>query len=220
MSADRRGSDARDHGVGTAPSGTSPASTLDFRSDNVGGAAPKILAALASANVGAASAYGADQLSELLQQRYSQLFERSVEIFPVPTGTAANALALSACTPPWGAIFCHVTAHAHTSECGATEQFSQGAKFVLVEGEHGRVDPFALDRALSHAGRGDRHRSQPSTLTLTQATEWSTTYRLDEIDTLTELATKHGLVVHMDGARFANAVGHISCTPADSASTA
>lgn len=204
MSADR-----------VAPNASPTAVTADFRSDNVGGVAPQILEAILAANTGSAASYGADELSARLQRRYSELFERAVDVFPVPTGTAANAIALSACTPPWGAILCHPNAHAHTSECGATELFSGGAKFMPVGGSEGKLDLQAVRDALRQSGRGEAHRSQPTTLTVTQASELGTTYSLDSLRDLAAIAREHGLAMHMDGARLANAIAHLGCSPAD-----
>jgi len=188
---------------------------IDFRSDNVGAAAAEILKAITAANDGPASSYGADELTALVQQRYSALFEREVFVFAVPTGTAANATCLAVSTPPWGAIFCHASAHAHTSECGATEFFSQGAKFVPVDGVDGKIDPIALAEATVQAGRGDAHRSQPATLSVTQATEWGTVYSAPELDALTAIAREQSMLVHMDGARFAAAVATLGLSPAE-----
>jgi threonine aldolase len=187
---------------------------IDFRSDNVGPVAPEIMEALAATNSGAASAYGGDALTAEVKLRYSELFEADVEVFAVPTGTAANAISLSACTPPWGAIYCHVDAHANTSECGATEFFSHGAKLVPVTGEHGRIDAAALEEALRDSGRGQAHRSQPATVTLTQATEWGAVYSHAQLDELAEIARAHSMSIHMDGARFAGALASANCTPA------
>jgi threonine aldolase len=188
---------------------------LDFRSDNVGTAAPEMLAALHAVNVGPVSSYGADDLSAMVHQRYSELFETDVEVFAVPTGTAANATCLATLSPPWGAIFCHVTAHAHTSECAATEFFSGGAKLCPVSGNHGRISPAAFQDALFAAGAGLAHRPQPAVLTLTQATEWGTLYDIELFDTLCGHAREHGLRIHLDGSRFANAVAALALPPAD-----
>jgi threonine aldolase len=189
--------------------------SIDFRSDNTGVAAPEILAALGSANIGSASAYGGDDLSSLVQSRYSELFERPVDVFAVPTGTAANAMCLSSSTPPWGAIYCHASAHAHTSECGATEHFSDGAKFLAINGQHGKIDQELFESALTLSSPGETHKSLASTLTMTQATEWGTVYQLDELGGLAATARRHGLVVHLDGARFANAIVTLGCSPAE-----
>ncbi|MBV8564762.1 MAG: low specificity L-threonine aldolase [Methylobacteriaceae bacterium] len=188
---------------------------LDFRSDNVGTAAPEMLDALRQANLGSASSYGVDDLTLDVQKRYAELFEAEVRVFAVPTGTAANAACLAALSPPWGAIFCHATAHAHTSECAATEFFSGGAKIVPVPGQDGRIALAAFKDALEAAGTGLAHRAQPAALSLTQATEWGTVYGESELGALCDVARTRGLRVHMDGSRFANAVAALGRPPAD-----
>jgi len=188
---------------------------MDFRSDNVGVVSPEMLEAISSANADSAAPYGGDHWSREVNIRYSELFETDVEVFAVPTGTAANALCLATLSPPWGAIFCHATAHAHTSECGATEHFSGGAKLVLVAGADGKMDPSALEAALDGSGVGQAHRSQAAAVTVTQATEWGTVYQLAELDVLCGIALSCGLAMHMDGARLANAIVAVGCTPAE-----
>ncbi|MDX6748483.1 beta-eliminating lyase-related protein [Geminicoccaceae bacterium 1502E] len=190
-------------------------STVDFRSDNTGAAAPEILAALAAANHGTAAGYGGDPLTERLQERMGELFEHKVHVFPVATGTAANALALAGVTPSWGSIYCSREAHIETSECNAAGFMSGGAKLHLVAGEHGRIDPAALEEALENAGKGQAHRSQPAALNIVQATDRGAVYRLDEVRELGAIARLHGLHMHMDGARFANALAHLRCSPAE-----
>lgn len=188
--------------------------TTDFSSDNVTGVAPEIMAAIARANAGTAASYGTDAASRRLEDKVAGIFETAVAVFPVTTGTAANALALAALTPPHGAIYCHAAAHIATDECGAPEFFSGGAKLVGLPGEHGKLRADTLARALAEAG-GGVHRVQPAALSLTQSTDWGTVYRADEIRALSEVALKRGLKVHMDGARFANAVAGLGCRPAD-----
>jgi threonine aldolase len=188
---------------------------MNFMSDNVAGAAPEIMAALLEANEGTAPSYGADAISKRLEQRFADLFGRTVAVFPVATGTAANALALAQFTPPWGAIYCHAEAHIQADECGAPEMFTGGAKLVPLPGPHGKLSPETLATALDRAPKGFVHAVQPAALSLTQATEAGTVYRPDEVATLAEIAHRHGLSVHMDGARFANAVAHLGCDPAD-----
>src|SRR6185369_6347486 len=117
---------------------------IDFRSDNVASVSPEILQATVEANTGTASGYGEDDLSQRLDERFSELFETKVAVFPVSSGTAANALSLSALTPPYGAIYCHSTAHIHTSEAGATELLTGGAKLVPLQGEGFRLQADAL----------------------------------------------------------------------------
>ena len=136
-------------------------------------------------------------------------------MFPVATGTAANALALSALSPPWGQIFCHAEAHIEVDEAGAPELFTGGAKLALLDGAHGKIQVEELTAALAAAGFGIQHHPQPSALSLTQATEAGTVYSLEETTALALAARDAGLSVHMDGARFANAIAHLGCSPAE-----
>ncbi len=187
----------------------------DFRSDNVGAASPEIIEALVRANHDTATGYGGDTWSQELQQRFSDLFETKVRVFAVATGTAANALAMAAITPSYGAAFCHERAHILTSEVNAASFFSGGALLVTVPGPHGKLDPGALDAAIANAGKGLMHRSQPASVNLVQATDLGVVYSVDEVRAITAVAKRHGLKVHMDGARFANAVARLGCKPAD-----
>lgn len=191
-----------------------PDRTIDFRSDNVATVSPEIFSALARANAGAQAAYGEDDYSRALDERFSALFEDEAKVFPVSTGTAANALALAACARPWGGIYCYEHAHIHTAEGGATEMFSDGAKLMTLPGEGFRLHAADLAGALSRAAIGVRNRPQPDAISVTQATEHGTVYRLDELQAIGALARKHGLRMHMDGARFANALATLGCTPA------
>ncbi len=190
-------------------------SALDFASDNASGASDKIMQALIAANAGSAPAYGADALTQEAQARVSALFERECAVFLVATGTASNALALSAICPPWGAIFAHEDAHVMGDECGAPELFSAGAKLVGLAGAAGRIAPESLREALARFPRGLVKQVQPAALSLSQASECGTLYGLDEIRALCALAHEAGVRVHMDGARFANAVASLGCAPAD-----
>lgn len=192
---------------------------INLASDNVAGAAPEILAAIARAAEGRVPSYGGDEITARLQDRLSELFERRVAAFPVPTGTAANALALATFTPPYGAVLCHREAHVAVDECGAPEFYTHGAKLLLAEGAHGKLTPATLAAAVPD-WRGDVHRSQPAMLSLSQATESGTVYSPAEIGALAEAARGHGLAVHMDGSRFANALaGQMGaaqgCSPAE-----
>ncbi|WP_448203067.1 threonine aldolase family protein [Azospirillum sp. sgz302134] len=189
--------------------------SYDFRSDNVAGAAPEIINALAAASIGSANPYGDDALTASVTQRLSATFETEVAVFPVATGTAANALALSALVPSYGAVYCHEDSHINTDECGAPENFTDGAKLVGLAGEGGKLSPDALSAALGRAGIGVVHRVQPAALSLTQATEAGTVYRPEEVAALVDVAHDHGMAVHMDGARFANAIARLGCAPAD-----
>ncbi|MEN9226954.1 MAG: low specificity L-threonine aldolase [Thermostichus sp. HHBFW_bins_43] len=188
---------------------------MNFCSDNVTGACPEVMEALVALNQGSAMPYGGDECTAQLQGIFAEIFEHEVAVFPVATGSAANALALSVLTPPYGAIYCHPEAHINVDECGAPELFTGGAKLVGIPGEHGRIDLDQLKTALAHSGLGVVHHVQPTSLSLTQATEAGTVYALDQLEALTDLAHHFGLKVHMDGARFANAVVSLGCTPAD-----
>jgi threonine aldolase len=188
---------------------------IDFRSDNTGRAAPEILDALVGANRGTALGYGADEWTARLQERFSELFETAVRVFPVATGTAANALSLAAISPSWGLVYCSAAAHINTSEANAAGFFGGGLKLVPVAGSDGRIDPEALRDALSAVQPGQLHRGQPAAVNLTQTSDLGAVYRLDEIRAIAEIARRRGLKVHMDGARFANALARLGCTPAE-----
>jgi threonine aldolase len=185
-----------------------------FTSDNAAGAAPGIVRAVAAAAAGLDLPYGTDRYSAAARARFAELFEREVDVLPVATGSAANAASLSVLTPPWGSVLCHPDSHINTDECGAPEFFTNGAKLVAVPGADARIDPEPLRAAVSRK-RGDVHSVQPSALSITQATETGGVYTLDEIRTLAGIARDAGLRVHMDGARFANAVAALGCTPAE-----
>ena len=191
-----------------------PEPIYEFRSDNVGGAAPEILEALVAANEGTASPYGDDDYTRRMNERFSATFERPVSVFPVATGTGANSIALAALSNAFGAIYCHETAHINVYECGAPEFFT-GAKLVGLPGSDYRLDAITLDEALMLAGRGNPTRVQPFALNITQPSDFGTLYSLDEVAALSSVAHRHGLRVHMDGARFANAIAALGCSPAD-----
>jgi len=186
-----------------------------FTSDNQAPVAPQIMAAILKANAGRAPSYGADAITVRLQPLFAKVFETDLRVFPVTTGTAANALALAMLTPPWGAIFCHQEAHIATDECGAPEFHTSGARLHLLPGNHGKLTPEILSRCLRDTSPGDQHQSQPAAISLSQVTEAGTVYRPDEIAALTEIARQHKLYVHMDGARIANAIASLNCSPAD-----
>lgn len=188
---------------------------LDLRSDNVAGAAPQVVAAIAAAAEGTAAPYGNDPWTERVTRRLSEVFEREVTVFPVATGTAANALALASLAEPWQATYCHPLAHINVDECGAPEAMTGGAKLVLVDGADAKLDPGTLSATLDRAGAGVVHHVQPGAVSLTQATEAGTVYQPAEIAALSAIAREHGLPVHMDGARFANALVSAGCTPAE-----
>ncbi len=188
---------------------------MNFCSDNVTGVAPEILEALGRAGHGAAMPYGDDALTHAVEQRFNEIFEREVAVFLVATGSAANALALSCLTPPFGAIYSHPFAHVAVDECGAPEFYSGGAKLVGVPGAHGKIDPADLDRVLAASGRGMVHHVQAAAVSLSQATEAGANYRPGEVGAIAEVGRRHGVRLHMDGARFANALVAQNASPAD-----
>jgi threonine aldolase len=187
---------------------------MRFTSDNTASASTEIVDALIAVNRGLEPAYGDDPWSKRLDQAFGDYFATEVRVFTVATGTAANSLALATLTPPYGAIFAHEEAHVVRDECSAPEFFSGGARIILVPGAQAKVTVDALARALE-SNPPTVHTVQPASLTLTQATELGTVYRIDEIVALSQFAHRHGLAVHMDGARFANAVVTLGCHPAD-----
>jgi threonine aldolase len=187
---------------------------MNFMSDNVAGASPEILAALAAANQGPALPYGADTITERVRQRLAEIFEHDVSIFPVATGGAANALALATLVPPWGVVYCHEGAHIHTDECGGPEFFTAGARIAGIASADGKITAAQL-RDLLPGDKGFVHAMQPAAISLTQATEAGTIYQPEEIAAIGEVARAHGLALHMDGARFANALVSLNATPAE-----
>jgi threonine aldolase len=186
---------------------------VKFASDNVAGACPEVLDAIISANDGIASPYGNDEWSKNLQNKFSEIFEKEVIVYPTASGTAANALALSALTPVFGNIYCHKLSHINTDECGAPEFYTGGAKLVTLNGVNGKITPEELSENVG--GVGIVHHTQPSVVSITQLCETGETYQLDEISTIAETANKHNLKMHMDGARFANALVSLGATPAE-----
>jgi len=188
---------------------------MNFCSDNVTGVAPEIMAALMAANVGAVMPYGNDEYTQRLQSLFSELFEIDVTIFPVATGSAANSLALSVMTPPYGAIYCHAESHINLDECGAPELYSGGAKLIGIPGNNGKINADDLSATLKKAGAGVVHHIQPAAVSITQATEAGTIYTVEEIREIAKVAHAHNLRLHIDGARFANAVVSLGCTPAE-----
>ncbi len=186
-----------------------------FASDNVAPAAPEIIDALTRINTGTVHSYGDDPETRRLTARARELFECELLVWPVATGTAANALALASLVPPFGAIYCHRLAHINTDECAAPEFFSGGAKLLALDSPDGKLAAGQLAAPIAHAREMGVHHVQPAAISISQATEWGTVYRRDELTALAAAAHAHGLRVHMDGARFANAVAHLNCTPAE-----
>jgi threonine aldolase len=187
-----------------------------FTSDNAGPAHPSVIEAITRANEGYAPSYGADAAMERVTAQIRELFEApDAAVHLVATGTAANALALACLCPPWGTVYCHRNAHIEEDECGAPEFYSGGAKLTLLDGAHAKVAPESLERALAAAVRVGVHNVQPAALSLTNVTENGAVYTPDELRLLAGIARARDLPVHLDGARFATAVAHLGCPPAE-----
>jgi threonine aldolase len=186
-----------------------------FTSDNWGGVHPDIWQAIKDADGGFAPAYGNDETSRAAQQIFEKVFARDVALAFVPTGSAANGLALSLLSPPYGAVICHEHAHIMIDECGAPEFYTGGAKLIPAKGAFGKLTPESVAEAMAPYDPPMAHRVKPSVLSLTQATEWGTLYTPEEIRALSQTARSYGLKVHMDGARFAGAVNALGAAPAD-----
>jgi threonine aldolase len=187
---------------------------MAFFSDNTATACAEVLEAIRAANVRHAKAYGDDEWTRRLDAAFGAFFDTEVRAFAVATGTAANSLALATLCPPYGAVFAHDEAHIVRDECGAPEFFSGGARVITVPGEHGRVSLQTLRAALD-SNPPSVHTLQPAAVSLTQATELGTAYRPADVRALAALAHERGLKVHMDGARFANALLYLGCSPAE-----
>ena len=186
---------------------------VKFASDNVTGACPEVLDAILKANAGDRTPYGNDQISKSLEHKFSEIFEKEVVVFPTSSGTAANALALSTMTPSFGNIYCHKLSHINVDECGAPEFYTGGAKLVNLNGIDGKITAEELDKSIT--GKGIVHHTQPSSVSITQVCETGEVYQLDEIKKISDVAHKHNLNMHMDGARFANALVSLDTTPAE-----
>lgn len=185
----------------------------DFASDNTAGICPEAWAALAEANTGCVPSYGNDPWTARAADGLRELFETDCEVFFVFNGTAANSLALASLCQSYHSVVCHELAHCETDECGAPEFFSNGTKLLTAPGELGRLSPGPVEALITR--RNDIHFPKPRVLSLTQSTELGTVYRPAELQALAEVAHRHGLAVHLDGARFANAVASLGVTPAE-----
>lgn len=186
---------------------------MRFFSDNAASVHPKVLEALARANH-VDTAYDGDALSRSLDAAFSTVFERDVTALWIATGTAANSLALAALCPPHGGIICHREAHINIDECGAPEFYTHGAKLLLGGGEGAKLAPETI-RGIAGGIRKDVHQAQPHVVSITNATEYGLTYKPDEVASIGETCRDLGLSLHMDGARFANAVVSTGASPAD-----
>ena len=188
---------------------------MNFASDNHYGATPEILAALAAVGPSPQPAYGDDDVTKRVTARLCEVFERDVAVYPVINGTTANSLALATLVPPHGAVLCHAEAHIAVDECGAPEFFTHGAKLVPIEGDDAKLTPDSIQKALGHFHKGFVHHAQPAAISLTQSTELGTVYTPSEIGRIAALARARDMKVHMDGARFANALVGLGCTAAE-----
>jgi len=187
---------------------------MNFASDNWAGAAPEIIGAITRANDGAAPAYGGDDLTRRVEARFCEVFERDCAVYFVATGGAANGLALSVMTPPYGMIVCHEESHIQMDECAGPEFFTGGAKLLPVAGHAGKLTPAAVTKVLKGFPERPPHGAPASVLSLTQATECGAIYSAGELTALCDTAHQAGLAVHLDGARFANAVVATGASPA------
>jgi threonine aldolase len=186
---------------------------MRFLSDNAASACPEVMAAIQAANRPDAP-YDGDAISRLLSSRFSELFEKEVAALWVTTGTAANALALAELCPPHGAVLCHQDAHIQNDECGAPEFYTHGAKLLLIEGVGAKLTPAALEARLDLVPSGV-HWMPPRAVSITNATEYGLIYTPEETAAIGAVCQARGLGLHLDGARFANAVARLGCPPAD-----
>ena len=181
---------------------------LQFASDNTAGICPEAWEAMEAANAGFVPSYGEDRYTTEASNLFRELFETDCDVYFVFNGTAANSLALASLSQSYHSVICHETAHIETDECGAPEFFSNGTKLLTATGPHGKLDLFEVERIVTR--RDDVHYPKPRVISVTQATESGTVYRVDEIRALKSLADRYGLHIHMDGARFANAAASLS----------
>lgn len=186
----------------------------NFRSDNEAPVNPVIFAAIRAANEGFSESYGYDDWSLQLNERFQQLFECWCEVLPLTTGTAANSIATALMAPPYGAVYCHPQAHMHVDECGAPNFYSGGAGLIPVAGANGKIDPNKLATTLNNSGHHGEHELLPAAISLTQCTEAGTIYSVSELKAIKTIADEHNLAMHMDGARFANALVSQNISPA------
>lgn len=188
---------------------------MHFASDNWAGASGPIMAALEHHNSGFSPAYGGDDLSKSIETRFQSIFETDCKVWLVATGTGANALALSAVASPGGAVFCHRDAHIRVDECGAPEFLTSGARMWGLDGKYGKLTPEGLKEGLEQIPADVVHHGMANAVSLSQATEAGTAYSVSEISALSQIAKSRNLIMHMDGARFANALVALNTTPAE-----
>ena len=186
-----------------------------FKSDNHSGVSPQILEAIMEANQGNANSYGDDTYSKKLNKELEDIFETKISFYLTNTGTASNALALASLCPPYGNIYCHNEAHINVDECGAPELITGGAKLMPIPGEHGKICPYTLENMIKTHYSMRPHQGLPSCISITQANEAGCIYSLEELQIIQKTAKEFDLPIHMDGARFANALATLDCQPKD-----
>jgi len=184
-----------------------------FGSDNYSGMCPEVLEALISSNSGSAPAYGNDEYTYNISQKIREIFECDCEVFFVFNGTAANSLSLASLCQSYHSVICHELAHIETDECGAPEFASNGSKLLLAGGNNGKLNPVSIEELA--AKRTDIHYPKPKVISMTQSNEVGVTYSIKEIKAIKKVADKFNLRIHMDGARFANALVSLGCTPSE-----
>jgi threonine aldolase len=188
---------------------------MQFASDNWAGAPPQIVEAIVAEAARSAAAYGGSPLDQAVAKRFCEIFERDVAVYFVATGSAANALALATVSRPAGVVFCHADSHIVEDEVGGVEFLAGGARVVAVEGPLAKLDPAALSRTIARFPPGSVRTGQPMAVSITQQTELGTAYGVDEIRAIAEVAKARDLPLHMDGARFANALAQSNASPAE-----
>ncbi|WP_336082254.1 threonine aldolase family protein [Thalassospira sp. CH_XMU1448-2] len=188
---------------------------MNFASDNVSPFCPEVLEALTLEASSNAPAYGSDEISQQLDRTFSDLFDKEVAVIPVATGTAANCISLSALVTPYGGVVCHHEAHINEDESTGVAFFTGGAKLLPMDGPTAKLEATALDAFISGQVNRGVHSVAPECVAITQATELGTVYSPAEVTAIGDVCKKHDLRLFMDGARFANAVAHLDCHPAD-----
>lgn len=194
---------------------TSRKLTMHFSSDNWAGAHPRIAQALSRHADGFARAYGLSELDRKVEKTFNELFEREVAVFFVGTGTAANSLSMAAANRPGGVAFAHREAHIVEDEGGAPQVLAPGIRIEPVDGDFGRIDPASLKAAIARFPAEFVHAGQPVAVSISQSTEIGTVYEADQIDDIVKICRRHDLPLHMDGARFANAMAALGLSPAE-----
>jgi len=187
------------------------AGRYEFASDNTATICPEAWAALEEANADAVASYGDDRWTARVCDRIREIFETDCDVYFVFNGTAANALALAQLCQSFHSVGCHEYSHIHTDECGAPEFFTKGSKLLLIGGANGKIDIGQAEKMI--ARQNELHSHKPRAISIAQATEFGTVYTRDEIAAIAEFARAREMFLHVDGARFANAVASLNCAP-------